>query len=75
LDKGFPIDVAKQITYYSVLDSNNALTTKALSYSDTFNYYYYYAAIGCWKELNPVSCQILANLCVLQLYDETSAVC
>lgn len=75
LANGYPLEYARQITYHSVLDINNQITTKSLSYSDLYNYYYYYAAIGCWKENDPTKCQILANLCVLQLYNEQSTVC
>ena len=75
LNQGFPLEYAKQTTYYSLLDANNQLATRTLQYSDLFNYYYYYAALGCWKDNHPQKCQILANLCVLQLYNERSTVC
>ena len=65
LEVGFPLDIAKSITYYSVLNQDNQLVTKNLPYSDTFNYFYYYASIGCWKDSDPQACQVLANLCVL----------
>ena len=32
-------------------------------------------AVGCWKDKNPQMCQILANLCVLNLYDQNSGAC
>lgn len=71
----YNIEYGRKITYYSVLDINNAITTQSLSYSDTFNYYYYDAAIGCSIDEDPQKCEILANLCVLQLYSEQSTVC
>jgi len=43
--------------------------------SDTFSHLYYKAAVGCAVYSNPNQCQVLANLCVLQLYDEQTIVC
>lgn len=67
LDVGFSLVDARSITYYSVKNTNNEdnLETTTLAYSDIFNHYYLYAAIGCQVEKNPRKCQILANLCVL----------
>ena len=56
LAAGFPIEYAKQITYYSLLDANDQIVTKTLAYSDLFSYYYYYAAIGCQKDNDPQKC-------------------
>jgi len=33
------------------------------------------AAVGCWKDKNPQMCQIIANLCVLTLYDQNRGAC
>lgn len=43
---------------------------EVLSDSDVFSYFYYQSAVGCKIEKNQKQCQILANLCVLQLYNE-----
>eukprot|EP00347_Sterkiella_histriomuscorum_P018733 403344384 len=75
LTSGFPLEFARQVTYNYVLDFNENRVTKILGYSDLFSYYYYYSAIGCWMDEDPQKCQILANLCVLQLYNEQSTVC
>ena len=37
--------------------------------------YYLGAAMGCKVYKNPKDCQCLANLCVLVLYSDNSAVC
>jgi hypothetical protein len=31
--------------------------------------------VGCWKDQAPEMCQVLANLCVLSLYDQKNAAC
>ena len=53
------------VSAYSV-DYNNGVR---ITRSDTMVYYGLRAVIGCrkWKQVN--SCQLLANLCVLNLYD------
>ena len=38
-------------------------------------YFYTKAAVGCAQWNNPKDCQILANLCVLYLYDENEPPC
>jgi hypothetical protein len=37
--------------------------------------YYLGAAMGCKMYKNPKDCQCLANLCVLVLYSDNSAIC
>ena len=75
LNAGFPLTYAQQITYSYLLDVNDQRTSTTLAYSDLYNYYYYYSAVGCWIDEDPAKCQILGNLCVLQLYDEQATVC
>lgn len=36
---------------------------------------YYDAAVGCSQYQDPKSCQVLANLCVLQLYGPKTTIC
>lgn len=43
--------------------------------SDLINYYYLDSAYNCMANNNNESCQILANLCVLQIYDENNPIC
>ena len=43
--------------------------------SAVFTHYLVEAAVGCWKDGVPRFCQVLANLCVLTLYDQGSAAC
>jgi len=50
-------------------------TEKDIGKSGTFDYYYLEAAVGCQKHKITKSCQTLANLCVLQLYDMNTKVC
>jgi hypothetical protein len=38
-------------------------------------YFYYRVAFDCTVAKNPDACQVLANLCVLNLYNEDNAVC
>ncbi len=38
-------------------------------------YYYLDAAVGCTEFKNVQKCQLLANLCVLQMYNSDSVVC
>ena len=40
--------------------------------SGTLEYFYTKAAVGCEQWNNPKDCQLLANLCVLQLYKSTT---
>lgn len=36
---------------------------------------YYEAAVGCSQYQDPKQCQVLANLCVLQLYGAKTTIC
>jgi hypothetical protein len=66
-----PKDYGRIVEYRSVLDLNNEIKSPAVPIeSDTFNHFYYEAFIGCYHDESPEKCQILANLCVLSLYDE-----
>lgn len=40
-----------------------------------FRHFLVEAGVGCWKDKVPRYCQLLANLCVLTLYDQGSASC
>ena len=43
--------------------------------SDVFVQFYYQSAVGCKYEKDQKQCQVLANLCVLQLYNEWTQAC
>jgi hypothetical protein len=45
---------AAQVNYYSVVTPQG--NTALVSSSDTFNYYYYHAAVGCALEQDPTEC-------------------
>ena len=51
------------------------LTQETISESDTIQYFYLKSAFKCLKEQDNKSCQILANICVLQLYDLQTVPC
>jgi hypothetical protein len=43
--------------------------------SDVFSQFYAESAAGCKLNQDPKQCQVLANLCVLKLYNESSLEC
>ena len=53
----------------------SVLSQVSVVISDTYNYLYYDSAVGCRQYRNPQKCQTLANLCVLQMYNERIIVC
>jgi meckelin len=71
----YKLSEAQQITYNSVIKDNGDLSSQTVTQSDTFKYFFYKAAIGCSKDNDPTMCQVLSNLCVLQLYSEKETVC
>lgn len=86
----YPLETARNVIYYEH-ESSGSIGTYALSASSTFTYYYLQAARNCSNYNSDSSteddsdynydydsirgCQVLANLCVLQLYSEESTVC
>lgn len=71
----YPLENARTINYDYVETSSDSLGQVTVVISDTYNYLYYDAAVGCQEYGNPQKCQVLANLCVLQLYNERALVC
>ena len=59
---------------YLFTETSQGLGTFALSSSSAFQYYYLKAGVDCQKGA-VIGCQVLANLCVLQLYNKGSTVC
>ena len=43
--------------------------------SDTINYFYLQSAYRCSSLQNSTSCQVLSNLCVIKLYDQSTQIC
>jgi meckelin len=72
----YPVNIAKSLSFNNeeTLDKNidGQLT---IASSDTIDYLYLKSGYECMKYSNPISCQILANLCVLQLYDLNNPIC
>jgi hypothetical protein len=54
---------------------NQGTLTRFPFASGTIQYLYYDAALGCQQYGDPQKCQMLANLCVLVLYDESTNIC
>ncbi|CDW85678.1 meckelin isoform 4 [Stylonychia lemnae] len=71
----FPLENARTINYDYVETGSDSLGQVTVVISDTYNYLYYDAAVGCQELGNPKKCQVLANLCVLQMYNERTIVC
>lgn len=70
----YPISEAI-IVIYQKLESGSGVGQKNVTASATFEYYYMKAAYDCYMFYDIVACQQLANLCVLQLYNQKSTVC
>ena len=60
---------------YTNLQKASGISSYTLQLSDTLNYFYLKAAYFCQMIQDPISCQNLANLCVLQLYNLQTEVC
>jgi hypothetical protein len=78
LRASYPIETSRTVGYDFVesgSSNSNTLGQVSIAISDTFNYLYYDAAVGCQVYEDPKKCQTLANLCVLQLYYERTSVC
>ena len=71
-------DFQNRVTYYDIWSletgASGADDVKTVV-SDVFDYLYIQSAVGCMNDGNPQKCQSLANLCVLQLYDELTIAC
>ena len=74
IESQFPEENARTVNYYS-MESKDGIGSYSLSASATFDYYYLQAARNCSTYQDILGCQVLGNLCVLQLYNEESTVC
>ncbi|KAI8924515.1 Meckelin [Entophlyctis helioformis] len=66
--------VQSSITYQDVVDSAGQATSLTVQ-SDLFNNNYVKAISKCDGDGDVLSCQLLANLCVLSMYDQSSRLC
>jgi hypothetical protein len=76
LTSNYPITTAKSITLnYAETSDPLQDSTIAVSSSDTVDYLYLKSGYKCLKESNVESCNTLANICVLQMYDLNNPAC
>ncbi len=75
----YPINIAKSLTFsFQETLQTNVDGTITIASSDTIDYLYLKSAYNCLKSADPQvnqSCQVLANLCVLQMYDSNNPIC
>lgn len=72
----YPVNVAKSLTFNNEEKENKDVDgTIAIANSDTIDYLYLKSGYECLRYSNVQSCQALANLCVLQLYDVNNPIC
>lgn len=73
----FAESYANQISYGAIeTEAGGGWTLSTFAHqSGTLQYYYLDAAVGCTTFKDVQKCQLLANLCVLQLYNEDAVVC
>jgi hypothetical protein len=69
--------LAKSVTFRDVISSDGSatLSTRSPITSDLFSRYLVEGAVGCRFDGQPKACQMLANLCVLTMYDPGSGAC
>ena len=74
---GGDLKFSKRVTYNFLLDKNTGARNNepVTINSEIFSQFFIKSAIGCNKDKNPLECQSLANLCVLQLYNENTVAC
>ena len=70
------ITQAQKVNFHNILEADNIRVRPSGEFtSDVFSTHFVDAAVGCITQKNPTKCQVLANLCVLQMYDSSSAAC
>lgn len=72
----YPVNTAKSLTF-DFAETSDPLQDSVISVasSDTIEYLYLKSGYKCLKESDIESCQTLANICVLQLYDLENSAC
>ncbi|KAJ3215033.1 Meckelin [Dinochytrium kinnereticum] len=68
-------NLAFTVNYANSLGPSGSPTSVTAVNSDTFAKYLIDALARCRDEWNPEACQVLGNLCVLQLFKETTDAC
>ena len=74
IENEFSSETAANVIYLSH-ETSDDVGTHSLSSSDTFEYYYLKSGYNCRQHKSLQDCQCLANLCVLQLYNQDTTVC
>ena len=75
-DDGFAEDGLEfKVEYNNVKQVGRSGSSTEALISDVFKHYYYQSAVGCRDYDDQRMCQILANLCVLNLYNERTIAC
>eukprot|EP00656_Telonema_subtile_P001542 TRINITY_DN1067_c0_g2_i4.p1 TRINITY_DN1067_c0_g2~~TRINITY_DN1067_c0_g2_i4.p1 ORF type:complete len:632 (+),score=90.68 TRINITY_DN1067_c0_g2_i4:47-1897(+) len=69
----YPVSTAYTVTYPDVVSA--AGTTTSSVTSAVFEQWFYEAGVKCQRGLAPEWCQMLANMCVLQMYLKTASSC
>jgi hypothetical protein len=76
LTTNYPINTAKSISMnYAETADPLQDSTISVSSSDTLDFLYLKSGYKCLKESNIESCNALANICVLQMYDQNNPAC
>eukprot|EP00658_Telonema_sp_P-2_P026901 TRINITY_DN2089_c0_g1_i7.p1 TRINITY_DN2089_c0_g1~~TRINITY_DN2089_c0_g1_i7.p1 ORF type:complete len:928 (-),score=164.55 TRINITY_DN2089_c0_g1_i7:556-3339(-) len=73
MQTNYPASTAYTVTYPNVVSA--AGTTTSSVTSAVLERWFYEAAVKCTREAGVQWCQMLANMCVLQMYLESSAAC
>ena len=73
IEENHPVERSMKVIYSNLVTSQGIISTTIAS--DTFGYFYMKAAYDCYKYSDTTSCQLLGNLCVLQLYNISADVC
>ncbi|KAL9644222.1 hypothetical protein ABK040_005683 [Willaertia magna] len=72
----YPADTASSLTYTQVFENSRSGSASTETIKSYFFYQNFYrAAANCQQFSEAKSCQLLSNLCVLQLYDESTPAC
>lgn len=72
----YPVNLAKSISFsFEETFDSEADGTLSVASSDTIEYLYLKSAYDCLKGISNESCNALANLCVIQMYDKENVIC
>ncbi len=72
----YPPNIAKSLQFGNLENIDKGVDgVVTIANSDTFDQLYLKNGYECLQNINAKSCQVLANLCVLQMYDYESQAC